>query len=400
MKNRFGRSCAHTVELSALGLIVGVMIGVGAASAQPAGNERSIRLKIASFDPLNSVPSHETLPNVPGHGAGQRGGFLVQFNDPITDSDRTALEAAGASIKGYVPMMTLEVVMTDRDAAAVGQISGVRWVGPYQPSFKVSSDLLAQSDANPSARLRLQVSLFPREGNAGIGAVAGLGAQIRNLDRGESFEVAHVEITAGQLRALARQALVRYIEPEYDVQPHNDLGRTETGLASVADDTFTTGIDPALDGFDEASGFRVKYGHFDGGLYPSHADFSSAVVTLEPGSTTSAGPSSHGTHTAGSVIGDGGLWATVPVTPPGSGVVSADKWRGMTPQGALSRSGQATAITRSSSGSSKRGRKSRRTRGDIAPTIAPRASPTTSVTPSFGTRASGTRIAMSRDSSH
>jgi hypothetical protein len=165
--------------------------------------------------------------------------------------------------------------------------------------------------------------------------VASLGAQVLRVDRGQSFEVAYVEVSAGQLRALARSPLVRFIEPEYEIQPHNDLGRTETGLATIADDTFTAGIDTSLDGHDEVSGFRVKYGHFDGGLYPSHPDFGSASVTIEPGSTTSAGSSAHGTHTAASVIGDGGEWASVPAIPPGSGSISTDKWRGMTPQAAL-----------------------------------------------------------------
>jgi hypothetical protein len=334
MWNRLGRCRARFFNFAAATLAAASVLA-GPAQAQPGPDDHSIRLKTATFDPLSNVPSHVSLPNIDGHGAGRRGGFLVQFNGPITDAARAALEAAGASIKGYVPLMTLEVVMTDGERAGVGRIPGVRWVGPYQPSFKVSSDLLERADADPSAALKLQVSLFPREGNAGAGALAGLGAQVRNIDRGESFEVAHVEIAAAQLRALARQPLVRFIEPEYELQPHNDLGRSQTGLSAIANDTFSAGIDASLDGFDESSGFRVKYGHFDGGLYPTHADFSSASVTLEPGSTTSAAASAHGTHTAASVAGDGGEWASVPVTPPGSGSVSIDKWRGMTPQAAL-----------------------------------------------------------------
>ena len=132
-----------------------------------------------------------------------RGGYLVQFDGPITGADRMALEEAGASIKGYVPMMTLEVVMTEENRAAVESIEGVRWVGPYQAAFKLPPGLADRIDQmfDPSEKIELQVSLFPGEDEPAISEIRGMGARVAKLDRGRSFLIAQIEVPAGRLRA-------------------------------------------------------------------------------------------------------------------------------------------------------------------------------------------------------
>ncbi|HUU58744.1 MAG TPA: S8 family serine peptidase [Phycisphaerae bacterium] len=59
------------------------------------------------------------------------------------------------------------------------------------------------------------------------------------------------------------------------------------------------------------------------------------MITAEPGANTDDSSSGHGTHTAASVVGDGSDWSTVPETPPGSGSVSENRWRGVQPEAAL-----------------------------------------------------------------
>ena len=61
-----------------------------------------------------------------GYGPNVRGAYLVQFDRPISAADRLALENAGASVKGYVPMLALEVVMRERDRLAVASIPAAR----------------------------------------------------------------------------------------------------------------------------------------------------------------------------------------------------------------------------------------------------------------------------------
>ena len=335
-----GFVCSWTRAAVLCGVVVALATGVTAAQTEisrSAPDPHSIRLKAAHFDPLAGVPAVDGLANIDRHPAGVRGGFLVQFNGPITGADRKALEEAGVSIKGYVPMMTLEVVMTEETRATVEAIEGVRWVGPYQPAFKFPPGLVDRIDATfaPGEKIELQISLFPDEDEPALSQIRGLGARVMNIDRGRSFLIAQVVVPAGRLRALANLAQTRYVELLPEQIPLNDRSRVYTGLDEIANSNFTSGLDTSLDGKDEGSGFQVKYGHMDSGIYTSHADFSTATVTVEPGGDTTDLDNGHGTHTAGSMIGDGGSDSTVPENAPGTGSVIPDQWRGVTPEAAL-----------------------------------------------------------------
>jgi hypothetical protein len=315
---------------------------VPASQALPPGgapDPHSIRLGGAEFDPLVGLPTQAELAPVGHHPAGVRGAYLVQFDRPITGTDRAALVRAGADIEGYVPMMTLEVVMTEAERTAVEALDGVRWVGVYEAGYKVAPSLLARDrGAGASEPIRLVVSLFPGEDAAVLPQLRSLGARIGRVERRRSYVRADALVPAGRIHALARLPLVRRVEAFPVPTPHNDRARQYSGLTAIADDTFTSGLDPSLDGRDESSGFQVKYGHTDGGLWSAHPDFQAGIangwITFEPGSDQSDA-SGHGTHTAATLVGDGGASLSVPQVPPGSGTIAPMRWRGVQPQAAL-----------------------------------------------------------------
>jgi hypothetical protein len=327
-----------TRVLVAGALALGLLAAPAAGFAQDAGMPApgTIRLKVAEFDPVAGVPTLPAAATLDRYPTGVRGGFLVQFQRPITAADRAALEEVGASVKGYVPMMTLEIVMTEDSRAKVATLPGVRWVGIYQPAFKIIPGLPErEASLQPGEKMKLQVSLFAGEEEPAMSDIRGLGARVLKIDRGRSFLVAQIEIPSGRLNSLAGIPQVRFVEEVYKQIALNDRSRVHTGLDDVANDTFTSGLDTSLDGNDEGSGFQVKYGHMDSGLNGGRADFSTADVTFEPGADSSDLDNGHGTHTAGSMVGDGGDYATVPENAPATGPVTADKWRGITPQAAL-----------------------------------------------------------------
>ncbi|TDI33538.1 MAG: hypothetical protein E2P03_04850 [Acidobacteria bacterium] len=327
--------------LSAAGLAVVLLATPDPLFAQRgpvAPDPGTIRLKTATFDPLVAMPSLPDGLSISEYSPGVRGSYLVQFDSPITAAHRSALENAGAAVKGYVPMMTLEVVMTPASRGKVAGIDGVRWVGVVQPAFKLYPGL--ERDVadrfTPGDKVALQVSLYPGEDEPGLSQVRGLGARILKVDRGRSFLVAQVEVPAARLQALARIPTVRYIELVYEPMALNDRARFHNGMAAIANDTFSAGIDPSLDGKDEASGFQVKYGHMDTGIYIAHPDFTTADITFEPGADSSDLDNGHGTHTSGSLVGDGGQSSSVPEgAPPSGAAIGPNQWRGMTPQAAL-----------------------------------------------------------------
>ena len=334
-RSRTALLCIHAALSAAF------LFSASPASAQGLGagpDPGTIRLKAGSFDPVAAPPSVAAALRIGAYEPGVRGGYLVQFDGPISEVQRAALEGVGAAIKGYVPMMALEVVMTPQVRAKVAQLDGVRWVGVYQPAWKLHPGLEdAMALKNPGEKVLLQVSLFAGEDEPGLGALRRLGANLQKVDRGRSFIMATVEVPAGRLNALAHIPTVRYVEKSYELMALDDRARIRSGMAAIANDTFSAGIDPSLDGNDEGSGFQVKYGHMDTGIYLAHSDFNTASITMEPGADSSDTDNGHGTHTSGSIVGDGGQSAGVPegAPPVGGGSLGPNQWRGMTPQAAL-----------------------------------------------------------------
>ena len=68
---------------------------------------------------------------------------LVQFAGPILPENRQALEKAGAQVIEYVPNNAFLVRMPAGQAMAVSSQAGVRWVGDFQPGYKLSPELAA-----------------------------------------------------------------------------------------------------------------------------------------------------------------------------------------------------------------------------------------------------------------
>ncbi len=330
---RRSRDLGAALAVVLLGLAYGWAPAASAAEPDPG----TLRLNAATFDPRVGRPALP-LPALEHHPAGVRGGYLVQFDHPIGGADREALEQLGVRPKGFVPMRALEVVMTEAQRASVAALPGVRWVGVYEPGYKVSAELMARTRPphDPGRRIPLAVTFLPGEDAEALAQLRGLGIAVRRFESGRSYALAELDAPAARIVALARLPLVRRVEMRHERIPLNDRVRFHTGLAAVADDTFSSGLDPSLDG--SSGGFQIKYGHNDGGLWSAHPDFQTSLgngwLTYEPGSDP-VDSSGHGTHTAGILIGDGGNWSAVPETPPGSGSVSANRWRGIQPEAAL-----------------------------------------------------------------
>ena len=169
----------------ALGLTVG--IGLGLAQEGPKRpDRRRIVLKAGSFDPTAGVLRHSGLPQVAAYAAGVRGGYLIQFDRPIRGQDLAAIQQAGGSVKGYVPMMTLEVVMDEQTLSTVEQLPGVRWGGVNQPSFKVSPELMETAASDPAATVELQVNVYPGE-TASAAATIGAHGRTNTKTRPRTF---------------------------------------------------------------------------------------------------------------------------------------------------------------------------------------------------------------------
>jgi len=325
----------HSASLAALAALAALALAM-AAQAASAPDAREIRLRAGAFDPLTPGRPSSHLPDRAAYPSGALGAYLVQFEQPIDDAMRSAVEALGVKLGGSVPVQALEALMTEAQRAQVSELPGVRWVGPYQASWKLSPGLLASTAGAPTAMLR--VSLFAGAGETGLVQLRALGATLGPVVTARSFSYVDVEIPAAQVAALADLPLVRFVQRVPVRVPLMDRVRDISGLDAIADATFASGLDPSLDGRDDGSGFQVKYGHTDGGLWTPHPAFQASQLagwmTWEPGADT-ADASGHGTHTAGILVGDGTDSDMLPAVPPGTPALAANLFRGVQPEAAL-----------------------------------------------------------------
>lgn len=279
-----------------------VMATVAPGTASPDGPR--LRLRQAEF-----VPAAGETPDLPARlriddfPEGRSGTWIVQFDGPITVEDRTALEAAGARILSYLPDFAYKVAMTPAVGRRVATVSGVVWVGPYQPAFRI--DPAADPDASGLFEVHLEPGVAP--------------AAVRSVLRAAGIDVvsasgraAVVSASAGHLSTLAGLVEVAWIEPFRIPERHNEAGG---GVIMGAATAHAAGYDGSTQIVAVAD-----TGLGDGTAASAHRDLASTRITAIYDWPTASvrgcyrafpdGPqdvdSGHGTHTALSVVSAGG----------------------------------------------------------------------------------------------
>ena len=96
-----------------------------------------IRLAYKAFDPLKSGEPKiaKNLRQITKDGLASW--YLVQLEYPIRKHARDAVLKAGTQFGGFIPEGTYVIEMTPEQAARARKITGVRWVGLYQPAYKL-----------------------------------------------------------------------------------------------------------------------------------------------------------------------------------------------------------------------------------------------------------------------
>ncbi len=129
----------------------------------------------AVFDPVvEGVPDFSAyLPSSVTMRPGAKPNYyLVQFDSPITETERSALGQAGAGIISYVPNHAFLVAGDVALGGALGTLPRVRWHGAFQPGYKVETNLMriaAHIDGEFPNAAKL------RTGRSGIPGIPGVG---------------------------------------------------------------------------------------------------------------------------------------------------------------------------------------------------------------------------------
>lgn len=308
MPHRTTAVCVVLCLLVALGGSSAALAASGGAAS--AGDQattsgtasRLIRLQAGAFDPTQGglvAPAALRRTSGPDY----EDYYVVQFHGPVLAEWRAHVEALGGKLYGYIADHAYLVGLAQPVVNQVRRLPEVRWVGPFEPGFRVSPKLFGrlQSDEelvvtvvalepNEAAVIAAVVS---EEGGAMIGQGGGPRVTLRARLRG---------------RALGRLAKVKGVAWIEDYVPRELSNDKATGIVH-ADDIWSV---PGLGGSGQTIAVAdtgLDLGADDSTMHPDFGDpvnGGNRIVGWEAlGRTTWDDPNGHGTHVAGSATGNG-----------------------------------------------------------------------------------------------
>ncbi|MBM3972894.1 MAG: hypothetical protein FJ301_02190 [Planctomycetes bacterium] len=276
-------------SLFTLGVAAGLsLIARSVAQADGTGpivpGNPQVALQYGTFDPkVGTLP----IPAVLRAGADTRL-WIVQFHGAPTDDDRAALKALGVAVHGYLPHTCHLVRMDGAAVRAVGALPAVRWVGAYEPAYRLETALLealANGVQLGKARYNLVVADKRTQKGALAAKIEAFGGTV--VDRQEMGLLLIAELDGAQLAAAARCDEVLWIDRWTEPGADMNNARIQGGANAIETAAGYTGI-----------GVR---GHVYEGVEPTHPDFTTALVNVRSGGTQQR----HGHCTAGIVFGNG-----------------------------------------------------------------------------------------------
>jgi len=263
------------------------------------GKPTAILLENALFDTTLPV----TLPGPALRAQGDPGAYIVQSRRAPDGAFRALLSRSGSSIVAYIPNRAYLVLASEGVAGRLQASPLVQSVLPYQPYYKLKSDLLQLAvEGRPlPAGSGLRILLFTEPQAAARADLERLGAT-RIAEDGSPFgPVLDLRLPAaeggggeGLLAALARLPGVQEIELARPRLPANDQVRSATGAAPDAVST---------NNYLGLTGSNVVVEINDTGVDGAHPDLIGRVTGDSPKSLRDI--TGHGTHVAATIAGSG-----------------------------------------------------------------------------------------------
>jgi PGF-pre-PGF domain-containing protein len=229
--------------------------------------------------------------------------YIVQFTGPTQRIWKQEITSKGASIYGYVPNNAFVMKMNESVKIQVYSLDFVKWIGEYKPSYKYLPELIEDkeiciSGAGSGVKNTYHISIFS---SADYKKVASAIISLNGDIISSSETVLRVQIPASRIPNVASIEEVSWIE-EY-VQPviHNDIAAGIIKVNNTRDNYWLTGNGQIVAVCD--SGLDT------GNKNTIHLDLRGRVLKIidSKGDGSTADQNGHGTHVAGSVLGNGAL---------------------------------------------------------------------------------------------
>ncbi len=262
-----------------------------------------------SIDPVESGQRMDSISTAMSDATA--GYALVQTSRPLEDEDREQIAALGVELLEYVPDDSYVASFPRGEYEALRSLDCVRWAGPYFRGFKVASELLeapettdafelmnlAESGLHESQQVTIVLHRDADADRVRSDVAAAAGLEVGGVEVGRGL--LRASVPTDRLNAISAIGAVRHIEPVYEASLSNEVAMrivradvVHNGGLSLRGRGETVAVCDT--GFDEGSTTSV------------HPAFSGRVAKLYArGRSTADDPHGHGTHVAGSVLGDG-----------------------------------------------------------------------------------------------
>lgn len=290
----------------------------GANWTEPRRSYEKIMLKYAEFDPLIGEPN---LPSYPASFTSPYGYYIVQMKTPMIQEWRDGIEAAGGIFYEYIPNNANIVKMTPTVKDVTEDLPYIRWIGVFHPMYKFSEHLRNIVE-NGGSHQMVSIDLIVFDNiNSVIAQIIALGGIIEDVS--DPYIRATIDDT--KLYDIAIIPDIHWIEERPLYELFNDLATGTMNINNVWTHTpeSLTGdgqvIAIADTGLDVGVNDPTLHDDFEGRLLNAYALGRVGDWSDQNG---------HGTHVAGSALGNGASFQ-------GSGTPNRGQYSGVAYQSQL-----------------------------------------------------------------
>lgn len=269
-------------------------------------------------DPLAPAPATAlAAESLMANDASNSNYILIQTKQPLDRAQKEELADLGATIQEYVPENTYLCSFEPSDLSPIRALPYVTWVNVYMQGFKVAPSLSASLPDRPGERDIFEIASLPAPTlstasktvdivfHNGVNPEAirerlAAAARLDPADLSLNQQKARLTVQAKYLPDIAAIDQVHHIEEVFPYELHNDVARRILRLE--------TNPGPSVSFEGDGQIVAVADTGFDrGSTTDVHPAFQGRVARLyalgRPGNAND--PAGHGTHVAGSVLGDG-----------------------------------------------------------------------------------------------
>jgi len=276
---------------------------------------RMIRLRVVEFDTSKEIPSPPPTLSLSADETKRKKSnyWIVQFVGPVEPEWSEKIKALGGKLHNYIPDNAFLIYMGSQTKENVEKLPFVNWIGLYEPVYKVSPLLMGiKKKVSPGelSTLSINTESFKPAPAGNVNVLSHDPADIKKVSQEiEKLGGMIIATAKNRVRAsidlsradkIAKMAEVKWIEPYTPPKLFNDVAAGIISVQPVWDNH-------GLDGSEQI--VAVADTGLDTGVNDAtmHDDFEGRIVSIHDrvGDGANDVKSGHGTHVAGSVLGNG-----------------------------------------------------------------------------------------------